>query len=181
MKVQASGATGYGSVCSTQASSGVVLVQSQRRKQSQKNSVVNHRGWRGTPVPFSPPSLAVNVIRTRQVRLGRCAPPSKSKENNTSKQQKERQQSHARHCRTRRCMHAIGVCLLHASILFCCSNVKTWSDIYQSRRAAPASPTRALAILCLRASCVRSRRTTPRQKQVHRQRLRRRRRRRAYQ
>ena len=91
----------------------------------------------------------------------RSAPPSKAKRitlpNNT------RNANKATHTTV-----AISVYLLHASILFCCSNVKTWSDIlmYKSRRAAPAPPTRALAILCLRASCVRSRRTTPRRRQA---------------
>ena len=51
------------------------------------------RGARHTP-----PSLEVSFIRTRQARLGRSAPPSKSKENNTSEQQKKHQQCYACHC-----------------------------------------------------------------------------------
>ena len=46
----------------------------------------------------TPPSLAVSFIRTREACLGLGAPPSKSKENNTSEQEKERHQSHACHC-----------------------------------------------------------------------------------
>ena len=60
-------------------------------------------------------------------------------------------------------MHALSVCLPHASILFCCSNVKPWFNLmmYQSCPAAPAPPTRAMTILCLRTRCARSRQTTP--------------------
>ena len=60
-------------------------------------------------------------------------------------------------------MHALSVCLPHASILFCCSNGKTWFNlmVYQSCPAAPAPPTRAMTILCLRTRCARSRQTTP--------------------
>ena len=60
-------------------------------------------------------------------------------------------------------MHALSVCLPRASILFCCSNVKTWFNlmVYHSCPAAPAPPTRAMTILCLRTRCARSRQTTP--------------------
>ena len=63
----------------------------------------------------------------------------------------------------RQCMCSISACLPHASIFCCCSNVKTWFNlmVYQSCPAAPAPPTRAMTILCLRTRCARSRRTTP--------------------
>ena len=68
------------------------------------------RGARHTP-----PSLAVSFIRTRQARLGRSAPPSKSKENNTSEQQKKHQQCYACHCaRDSACAQSVLACPMQA-------------------------------------------------------------------
>ena len=68
------------------------------------------RGARHTP-----PSLAVSFIRTREASLGHCAPPSKSKENNTSEQQKKHQQCYARHCaRDSACAQSVLACPMQA-------------------------------------------------------------------